>query len=342
MKACWSCLSALAVLAAAVPAAAHELAFSAAEPAAVTDAARPLEERAAPEDQPGSQPPQGCVCGPAGACCTCCEPSLLDSLLVPGDRCFCDFISPMTNPVYFEDPRTLTEARFLFINHHTPAELGGDDLQLYALQVRAALSDRLSIVAAKDGFIVSDSPLVDDGWADVSAGLKYNLYRDCCQRLLVSAGFAYELPTGTPRALQGNGDGEFHLYLTGMADLGSGWHWMSGSGFRLPADRHEESQSWYWSNHLDRHLGHGLYGLAELNWYHWLRSGQRLPLALEGGDLFNLGSSDVAGNDIVTAAVGAKFKPHCQMEIGLAWEFPLTDRRDLLDNRLTFDWIVRY
>ena len=53
------------------------------------------------------------------------------------------------------------------------------------------------------------------------------------------------------------------------------------------------------------------------------------------------GSNDVAGNDIVIGAMGAKYKPHCQMEIGVAWEFPLTDRRDVLENRFTTDLILR-
>jgi len=63
---------------------------------------------------------------------------------------------------------------------------------------------------------------------------------------------------------------------------------------------------------------------------------------VEGGDLFNLGSVGVAGNDIVTGAIGLKLKPHAGMEIGVAWEVPLTRRRDLLENRLTVDWILRY
>ena len=49
-----------------------------------------------------------------------------------------------------------------------------------------------------------------------------------------------------------------------------------------------------------------------------------------------------AGNDIVTGAVGVKCKPHCCMELGIVWEAPLTDREDVLDNRLTVDCILRY
>ena len=46
----------------------------------------------------------------------------------------------MTNPVFFEDPRTLTEARMIFFQHKVPAAAGGGDVQLYAVQLRAALA----------------------------------------------------------------------------------------------------------------------------------------------------------------------------------------------------------
>lgn len=275
--------------------------------------------------------------------CSCCEMGLLERLLVSSNHCFSDFISPMTNPVFFEDPRIQTEAKLIFIQHRVPLAAGGNDVQLYALQVQAALNDRLSIVADKDGFVVSDNPLVDDGWADVAVGLKYNLFADYEAQRLLSGGLSFELPVGSTRTLQGNGDGEFHLYLSGGAQLGCDWHWLSGTGFRLPTDTVDESQMWYWSNHLDRKITDCLYVFGEANWYHWIRSGGRPALAgVEGGDLFNLGSTGVAGNDIVTGAIGVKYKPSRHLEVGVAWEAPLTERRDILDNRLTFDTIVRY
>lgn len=274
----------------------------------------------------------------------CCEPrGLLGGLIKPSNMSFSNFISPITNPVFFEDPRIQTEARFLFLHQKIPHAAQGGDVQLYAMQLQAALTDRLSIVADKDGFLVSNNPLLDDGWADVAVGVKYNLYADCHLQRLLSAGVSYELPVGSTRSLQGNGDGEFHLYLTGGAEFRCDWHWVSTTGFRLPADTSDESQVWYWSNHIDRRVTDSLYVLAEANWYHWMRSGTNPALAgVEGVDLINLGSTGVAGNDIVTGAVGVKYKPNVHNEIGIAYEIPLTDRRDVLDNRLTVDWIIRY
>lgn len=252
------------------------------------------------------------------------------------------FISPMTNPVFFEDPRTLTEARLIFLNHKVPIAAGGGDIQLYALQIRAAITDRLSLIATKDGYAVSSNPLIRDGWADIALGLKYQLLADACDQQLLSAGVVYELPTGSLRTLQGNGDGEYHLFVTGGTQLCCRAHWLSATGFRLPSAPLEESRSWYWSNHFDYEVCQGWYALAEFNWYHWISSGGGGVAGVEGGDLFNFGSTGVAGNDIVTGAFGVKFKPSPMSEIGAAWELPLTDRRDVIENRLTVDVIRRF
>lgn len=289
-----------------------------------------------------------CECGDGccDACCdcgsACCNKRLL-GLIAPSDHCFDDFISPMTNPVFFEDPRTLTEARAIFLRHEVPTAALGGTVHLFAVQLRAALTDRLSIIATKDGFVTSTSPLIDDGWSDVAAGLKYNLFADPQSQRLLSTGFTYEMPVGTPRTLQGNGDGEFHLFLSGGMQLLENAHWISGTGFRIPSDPAAESRMWYWSNHLDYQMSDRWYVLTELNWYTWIGSGLNTTLpGVEGGDLFNLGSVGVSGNDIVTNAVGLKYKRSRHSEIGVAYEYPLTDRRDVLQNRLTVDWIFRY
>jgi hypothetical protein len=295
-----------------------------------------------------ASPSVGCASESCGNCCEedcCCEHGLLGyGFIKHSDRCFSDFISPITNPVFFEDPRTLTEARFIYLHHKVPGSALGGEVNLFALQLRAALSDRLSIIATKDGFITSTNPLIDDGWADVSAGLKYNLYADCdCQQLL-SAGVTYELPVGSTRTLQGNGDGLFNVFLTGGTAFGNNNHWVSATGFLLPGDRAEESSLWFWSNHVDHRIGcSNFYALAEVNWYHYMGSGRSFDVApIEGGDLFNFGTFGVAGNDIVTGAAGMKYKPVERMELGVAWEAPLTERRDILESRFTFDCILRY
>ncbi len=283
----------------------------------------------------GCGTPLGCGCGGKGC-------GLFGNILKPSCRGFDDFISPMTNPVFFEDPRNLTEARFIFLNHKVPTAAGAGDVRLYALQLRARLADNVSLIATKDGYIDSTNPLVIDGWADLSAGLKFNLVRDIPEGRMWSAGFTYEIPSGARRAQQANGDGVLNMFVSGGRRINCRAHWLTSAGWRLPLDDDANSESVYWSNHFDYQLTNKLYGLLEFNWYHWTQSGAGGVAGVEGLDLFNLGSTGVTGNDIITAAFGGKLKPSRNSEIGLAWEFPLTQRRDIIDNRLTFDWIFRY
>ena len=259
------------------------------------------------------------------------------------DHAFDDFISPMTNPLFFEDPRALTEARAIFAHHRVPLAAGGNDVRYYALQLRARLSENVSLIATKDGYIDSSNPLVGDGWADIAAGLKFTLLRDECSQRLLSGGFTFDLPVGEAAPLQGNGNGELHLFMTGARKIGCRGHWLSATGIRAPFNSNEESTSSYWSNHFDYKVARRLYLFTEANWYHWLKSGRNATLnGVEGLDLINLGSTGVAGNDIVTSAVGAKIKASANSELGFAFEFPLTQRRDIIDNRMTVDWIIRY
>jgi hypothetical protein len=219
-----------------------------------------------------------------------------------------------------------------------------------AMPIRVALNDRLSLIVPKNGYIMaeSDAGLIRDGWVDTSIGLKYNVMRDPCSRQLLTTVVTYELPSGDTEALQGNGDGVFNLSASYGAALGACCHWISGSGFVLPTNTTDESQIWWWSNHFDRRIYENgclsIYALGEVNWYHWMNDGEDGPLpGIEGNDIINLGSPGVAGNDIVTGAFGTKVKPYGNaMEIGVAWETHMTQRRDLLEDRLSIDWILRF
>lgn len=299
----------------------------------------------------------GCSCGAncpcdesCGCCNDCCDERLF-GLFARTDHCYDDFISPLTNPFFFEDPRTLTEIREIYINHWTPGNnplFTGGQVQMIATQLRAAITDRLSLISTKSGYlwIDRDSDLVprSNGWADMNAGLKYNLFRDPYSQMVLSFGTTYEFDFGAHKVLQGHGDGEIHAFLTGGTALPIGRsHWLSAMGVRLPMDKADRTQMWYWSNHWDYEVTDGLYGVLELNWFRWLSNGNRFPAAnFEGGDLFNLGSGNVTGNDVVTMGVGGRAKPTDNTEVGIAYEIPLTNRKDVMQSRLYVDFILRY
>jgi len=293
-------------------------------------------------------------CSGGNSCCGGCRHSgRLFGLIAPSDQSFNNFVSPISNPLFMEDPRTLTELKPIFVEHSVPRSnpvLQGGDVRVWALQIRAALTERLSIVAAKDGWIDINSPGVNhrDGFADLGAGLKYNLIRDPQAQFVLSAGVGYDIPLGQDEVFQGNGDGDWHFYLSGGKQLADDLYWISGSGFLIPNNHNKGSQMWYWSNSFAYQFlpgarnGTGWYAMWEINWFHWMRSGNAYNINFEGTDLINFGSSNVAGNDIVTMFWGPKWKPTPWQEIGAGVEIPVTERRDLYRNRVYAHWILRF
>ncbi|MEZ6094201.1 MAG: hypothetical protein R3C03_08165 [Pirellulaceae bacterium] len=258
------------------------------------------------------------------------------------EGCYDCFISPISNPVYFEDPRLTTEAKAIFLQHRVPQAAGGGAIQLYAFLLRARLSENVALIATKDGYAVSSNALIDDGWADVAAGLKFALFRNPQKQRLTSAGFTFELPSGEAKAFQGNGSGNLNLFYTSGRKIFDSIYWISGGGIRVPFDTVDESTVMYSSQHFSKNIGPRTWILTEFNMQNWVSSGGGGIPGVEGGDLFNFGSTGVSGNTIVTQAIGLKFKPQRNQEVGAAFEFPLTDRRDVIDNRINVNWIWRY
>ena len=72
------------------------------------------------------------------------------------DHVFDGFISPVTNPFLFEDPRSLTEVRPIFMYQQIPGgqpDLSGGNIWFFGTQARVAFTDRLSFVFHKLGGI---------------------------------------------------------------------------------------------------------------------------------------------------------------------------------------------
>ncbi|WP_417383993.1 hypothetical protein [Gimesia sp.] len=280
-----------------------------------------------------------CNCNPCecNACTLCDRIPLLNKF--PSDRCFDDFVMPVSNPVWSIDPRSLTYVRGIFINQmidsQTPV-LGAGDLQVYALQLGIALNERLSIIAVKDGYNTLQTRGIGNrtGWSDIGLGLKYVLIRDVENQFLLSGGLIYEATNGSSRVFQGNGDGVWTPYVSIGKQIGCG-HLIASSGYHVPGDTAEESQSIYYSIHYDHPVTSKLSAVAELNGIVYTKSGQALPLNIEGGDWINLGSSSVAGNNVVTTAIGANYRLNSCLSVAGVWEFPISNRKDLMDSRTT-------
>ena len=285
----------------------------------------------------------GSCLGESCECCNCFGGQRLLGLL-PSDHCFDRFISPISNPFFFEDPRSLTEVRGIFLDNSLPADIAGGDVHVWAAQFRGRVTDRISVIAPRLSYWqVNQSgggaPL---GFLPAPVGVKYNFVDDVDRQLLISVGITYFIP-GQSRSLPPVGDGDFHFFVTGGKQIFDYGHWLSGTGFRIPLDNNWGTQMWYWSNQWDYELPGHFYPLIGVNWFHWMRSSNTsFTGPITGLDIINLPASGVAGRDVVTSVVGLKWKPNGNVELGSGYEFPLTQNADILSNRLYADAIFRY
>ncbi|MCB0318423.1 MAG: hypothetical protein KDD56_06675, partial [Bdellovibrionales bacterium] len=260
-------------------------------------------------------------------------------------------ISPVTNPVNFEDPRINSEFRFIFVHHEFDDDFvtAGGDLQLYALQLRYAINEDLAFIATKDGYIdFNPEALPDDsGWANIEPGFKYSFYKDAEAGNIASAILRYELPLGDSEVFQGEGDGVIHPSVSAAFALGEQTNFMAASGLRIPVNS-DDSMLWDVDVHVDHQISLGgdmsLYPLLEVNMVHVADAGKRLPIADEGGDVINFGSTEADGKTLVTGALGARLRTGDSVDLGVAYQVPLTSGAgsNLFDWRLTADVIVSF
>ncbi len=63
----------------------------------------------------------------------------------------------------------------------------------------------------------------------------------------------------------------------------------------------------------------------------------------EGGDLINFGAANVSNKDLVTLGVGFRYRLTDNMDVGAAYEIPLTEEEEnLMESRITIDATIRF
>lgn len=271
------------------------------------------------------------------------------------DHAFDGFISPVTNPFLFEDPRALTEARPLFLYQSIPTKnflTRGGNVEFFGTQLRLALCERFSVVINKLGGVAiqpRDKTFIDDtdGLAEFWISPKWTFLRNENSGTLGALGVVFELPVGPRRVFQDTGD----LSLTPYVSLGQNFfrtsygsmNFLGTLGYSFAVDN-VRSDRFFTSLHLDFDIAnaHRFYPLIELNWFQYTANGGATNFGVEGRDLANFGSMSVTGNSSVALAGGLRVKINEHFQLGAAAEFPVTGRKDLMDYRLTFDMIFRY
>ncbi|MGE4060190.1 MAG: hypothetical protein AB7E69_15105, partial [Sphingomonadales bacterium] len=140
------------------------------------------------------------------------------------------YVPSVSNPLFNESPLITTEVRPIYIHHRIPDGFltGGGNVDVAAVQARLAITDRLAIVATKDGYadvhfrgVLPD----DDGFANIAAGLKYALVLNEQSGTAVTVGLRYEASIGSLKtagiSLQGHGDGFVDVFVTALQQFGA-------------------------------------------------------------------------------------------------------------------------
>jgi hypothetical protein len=263
--------------------------------------------------------------------------------------------SPVTEPFYFEDPRSLTEVRPIAIFESAPSRnpiFRGGATEFFGLQGRVAFTERLSLVINELG-IVSLNPNAptedfrrDTSFAEVRLGPKYTFFRNPAFGGVAAVGLTFGIPAGDGRAFQDTGTLSLNPYVTyaqnfGRSSFGS-FNFIGALGFDFATDS-ERSEFFHSHFHFDYDVlnSHKFFPLFELNYWRYTRTGRLHDFGFEGADLVNFGST-TAGKDYLTLAVGARYHFTENIQAGGAIEFPTTAERGLADFRVTFDVIFRY
>jgi len=278
------------------------------------------------------------------------DPQIFWEGFLTGMRGFEHFVEPVGMPIYFESPFINTQVRPFFIHHEfdDDSPIMGGDLNVYGLQARIALTERLAFIATKDGYSVLNAGLLpeDDGFNDIAAGLKYAFIVDLDNDFIATAGLRYELSNGDDEVLQGGDAGEFSPFVS-VAKGFDRFHVIGALTWRIPDDDDKGNQVLNWSLHADYEILPdtlpGFTPLIEIHGNHYLTDGEGPALGIGGLDYTNLGTSDIAGETVVWTGVGARWRLTPHASLGGTFEFPLTDAdEDIMGSRIMLDLVLTW
>lgn len=254
-------------------------------------------------------------------------------------------IAPVTNPIFFETPLIQSEVRPIFAYHRLDNTFLGTDasVRVYAVQLRYAVNDRLAIIATKDGYIEFNPKVgnATSGFGDLGLGVKYAVYKNDEKEIVVTPGITFELPTGNESVFQGNGSGEFNLFVSAI----KGWdkfHLTGNVGARIPVDMDKETANIRYSLMADYYTCKWFIPFATINAVTTVSEGKQLPFTSEGFDLINFGSTNAGGRTQAAWGVGFRSRVASNVDLGFAYERGFAPSNDIFKDRVTVDLIWRF
>jgi len=265
-------------------------------------------------------------------------------------------ISPVCNPIFFEDAKINSEIHPLYMYHYLPSTfkfsggevaLGGK-VQVIAVQARYAVNDRLAIIATKDGYVQfqPDTTLGQSyGWADLSAGLKYALIKNDDAQFILTPGLNITLPTGNRSVLQGHGAGEENVFVSAEKGFDK-FHILGNVGFRIPNNFASDTAQIHYSLQLDYYVHQYFIPFFAANGYTVLTKGSSnilpVPLNTEMYDLINAGSTAANGRTQFTVGGGFRSRLVKSVDVGVAYEAGVVDPVGIFEGRITADVVWRF
>ncbi len=265
-------------------------------------------------------------------------------------------ISPVANPIFFEDAKINSEIHPFYMYHWLPdtfdyaggtVKLGGG-VQVMAVQARYAVNDRLAIIATKDGYVQfqPDNTLGRSyGWADLAAGLKYAVVKNDDAQLLVTPGFTVTIPTGNRSVMQGHGAGVEDVFVSAEKGFGK-FHILGNLGFRIPNNFADDTAQAHYSLQLDYYVHQYFIPFFAVNGYTTLTKGSGniigVSLQTEMYDLIDAGSTQAAGRTQLTVGGGLRSRILKNLDVGVAYEAGVAAPVGIFDSRLTADVVWRF
>ncbi|MDR3401712.1 MAG: transporter [Chthoniobacter sp.] len=255
-------------------------------------------------------------------------------------------ITPVTSPIFFEDPVIHSEVRPIFAYHRIDPKFvtGGGNTQVYALQARWAVTDRLAIIATKDGYI-NMNPRTglthQQGWADVALGAKYALIDDRRDQFILTPGFTAEIPLGNENVFQGTGKGSWNLFVSAEKGFDK-LHITGNVGVSIPNDQTKNNTILHYSAQVDYYCCRWFIPFAAFNGYTVLTASNAIGLDTEGYDLINFGSSAALHRTQGTMGFGFRSRLLDRLDFGAAYDFACISPHGLEEDRLTVDLIWHF